>query len=88
MAWVWGVLDDAACLPQALFRVYVLDEWKHGPSNILGCLYHSLEGLVVMQGAIPIKGCDATCEDALDGATVVFGEDPGGKSNFFRRFRN
>ena len=41
-------LDDAACLPQALFQVDVLDGWEHGPSDVLGHLHHPLECLVVV----------------------------------------
>jgi hypothetical protein len=47
---------------------YVLDGWEHGPSDVLGCLH--LEGLEVV--AIPIPGHNATGQDALAGAAVVF----------------
>ena len=72
-----GVLDDAAGFPRAQFRVDVLDGWEHGPSDALGCLHHSLEDLAVVDSAIPVPRHDATGQDALDGATAVFGEDPG-----------
>jgi hypothetical protein len=47
MAGLCGGLDDAAGFPQALVQVDVLDRCRHGPSEILGCLHHSLEGLAV-----------------------------------------
>jgi hypothetical protein len=57
-----GCLDDAEGLPQAPFRVDVLNWWEHGPSDVQGCLHHPLEGLVAADGAIPIQSCDATEE--------------------------
>ena len=71
MTGLCGVLDDAAGLPQAPFQVDVLDGWQHGPSHVLGHLHHSLKGLAVVDRAIRMLG-----QDALDGAAVVFGEDP------------
>jgi hypothetical protein len=44
--------------------------------------YRLLEGLAAMDGAIPVPGHDATGQNALDGATVVFGEDPGRHAEF------
>ena len=76
MAGVCGVLDDAAGLPQAPFQVDVLDGWEHGPSDVLGRLHHPLMGFAVVDVAIPIPGSDANGQDTLDGAAVVFGEDP------------
>jgi hypothetical protein len=64
-------------IPQAPFKVDVLDGWEHGPSDVLGPLHHLLEGLAAVDRAIPVPGCDATGQDALDGAAVVFGENPG-----------
>ena len=66
--------DDDAELPQAPFQVNVLHECKPCPSDVLGHLHHPLECLVVVYGAIPTPGRDATGQDALDGAVVVFGE--------------
>jgi hypothetical protein len=66
-----GVLDDAAYHPQALGGS------EHGPSDVLGCFYHLLEGLAFVDGAIPVPGRDATSQEALDVAVVVFGENPG-----------
>ena len=63
MAGVCEVFDDAAHLSQALFRVDALDGWEHGPSDVLGCLHHPLEGFAVMDGEIPVGGPDTTGED-------------------------
>jgi hypothetical protein len=60
MAWVSGVLGDAASLPQAPFRVDVLDGWEHVPND----------GLAVVDGAIPVPGRDATGQGALDGGSI------------------
>jgi hypothetical protein len=54
-----------------------LSRWEHGPSDVLGDLHNPLEGLAVVDGAIPEPGHDGTGQDALDGTAVVFGEDPG-----------
>jgi hypothetical protein len=83
VAGVFVVLDDAVWLHQAPSRVDVLDGWKHGPSDLLGRLHHLLECLAVVDGAIPVPGCDATGQDALDGAAIGFKEDPGSMPNFF-----
>ena len=77
MAVVCVVLDDAVGLSQESFQVDVLDGWEHGPSDVLGRLHRPLVGRVVVDGAIPVPGCDATGRDALNGAVVAFGEDPG-----------
>ena len=77
VAGVCGVLDDAAGLPRAQLQVDVLDGWEHGPGDVLGHLHHPLEGLAVIDRAIPIPGCAAKGQDALDCAVVVFGEDQG-----------
>ena len=84
VAGVCGDLDYAACLPRAPFRVEVLNGWEHGPSDALGHLHHPLESLEVGDGAIPILGHDATSQDALDGAAVVFGEDPAWHAEFLQ----
>ena len=76
VAGLCGDPDDAACPPQAPFRVDGLDGWKHGHSEVLGHLRHLLEGLAVLDDAIPVPGHDATGQDAQNGAAVVFGEDP------------
>jgi hypothetical protein len=54
--------------------------WMGGniaPSDVLGRLHHPVEGLAVVEGAIPVPGPDSTGQDALDGSAVVFGVDPG-----------
>ena len=84
MAGVCRFLEDAAGIPQAPFRVDVLDGWEHGPSDVLGCLHHTMEGLEVVNIEIPISGRDATGQDSLDGAVVVFGEDPGCRAKFLQ----
>ena len=50
---------------------------KHSPSDVLGRLHHPLKGLAIVDGAIPVPGHDTTGQDALEGALVVFGENPG-----------
>uniref|UniRef100_A0A4W5L2I0 Centrosomal protein 170Ab n=1 Tax=Hucho hucho TaxID=62062 RepID=A0A4W5L2I0_9TELE len=69
------VLDDAVGLPQAPFPVDVLDGWEHGPSDVLGQLHHPLEGLAFIDRAIPVPGCDANGQDALNGAREVPGKN-------------
>jgi hypothetical protein len=80
---VCGVLDNAAGLLQAVFQVDVLDGWEHNPSYVLGCLHHPLKSLADVDRGIPVPGRDATGQDALNGAVVVFGEDLGGIPNLF-----
>ena len=49
MAGECGVLEYAACLPQAPFRVDVPDGWMHGHSDVLGSLHPPMKGLVVVE---------------------------------------
>ena len=63
---------------RAPFRVHVPDGWERG------LLHHLLEGIAVVDGAIPSPGRDATGQDALDGAAVVFGEDPRRRDTFLQ----
>ena len=48
---------------------------EHDPSDVLGHLHHPLEALADVDRAMSVPGCDATAQDALDGAAVVFGEE-------------
>ena len=59
-----------------------MDWWEHGPSDVLGRLHHPLKGLADVDGAISLQGHDATGQDALDGAVVLFGVDPGWHAGF------
>ena len=52
--------------------------------DVLGHFHQPLEDLAVVDGAIPVPGCDATDQDALDGAAVLFGEDPGRHARFLQ----
>ena len=81
MAGVCGVLDDAAGLHQAPGPVDVLDGWE--PGDVLS-RHYLLNGIAVVDGAVPVPGHDASGQDALDGAAVVFGEDPGWYAKFLQ----
>ena len=71
-----GCVGSLMMLLAFLRHRFVWISWM-GVNTVLGRLHHQLEGLAVVDEGIPIPGSDATGQDALDGAAVVFGEDPG-----------
>jgi len=50
--------------------VDALHGWEMAADNVLRCLHHPLEGLVISSGAAAEPGSNAAREDALDGARV------------------
>ena len=60
MTGLCGVFEDATCLTEAPFQVDFQDGWEHSPSDVLGCVHHPLEGLVVVDGGIFVLEHDAT----------------------------
>jgi hypothetical protein len=58
--------------------------WEYGASDVLSGLNHPLEGLIVVDGEIPVPCHDVTGMDTLDGVVVLFVEDPGWNPEFLQ----
>ncbi len=75
MARVEGISDDLPCFLHTSLGVDVLEGGKLTSDDVLGRLDYFVQGFPVESGAVPVPGCDAASQDALQSATVELAED-------------
>jgi len=74
MAWVAVIFYDFLCFPKASCVVDALHGWEMAANDVLRCLHHPLEGLVISSGEAAEPDSNAAREDALNVAHVKVSE--------------